>query len=477
MDQSLVLPDRNVSSYAHHREARGGDALAVSSTLGADGILSIIETADLRGRGGAWFPTATKWRTTRRFAGADTTPTLVVNAAEGEPGSFKDRWLLRRDPYSVIEGAVIAAGVIGADTVVFAVKRRARTEIASLQAALRSVRSTTTVPMPAFEVVEGPDRYLFGEESALLEVVAGRPPFPRLSPPWRHGALDLGSRGAPASTALSGEGRTEGMEDGGQLPPPALVQNVETLARAAHIVRQPDSPGMVARTFLATVSGDVERTRVVEIPIGVSMRDVLGDDADAAAAVLNGVTYPIIDPDRFDLPLLPGGEPDESIPIGAGAFQAFSAATDPRSIAAAAARFLSTESCGQCEPCKSDGLAISEILVDLANPDGGAGDHAADAAAALARRAGTVTEGARCGLAAQQRDVVEGLLAYFPDALARTGSGPGVPLRLAPLLDIVDGRAVFDTEHGDVQPDWRTTPVWSGRYPAAVEDVAQEASR
>ena len=461
MATALLLPEHSTTSYSHHLHERGGDALVAASALGGDGVLRLVELADLRGRGGAWFPTATKWRTTRSFRASELAPTLIVNGAEGEPGSFKDRGLLRADPYSVIEGAIIAADVVGADVVVLAIPESFGSHRQGLQAALDEVASLARPPLPAFEIVEGPDRYLFGEESALLEVIAGRPPFPRVGPPWRHGALDLDGRGEAASTSFAAA------ETDGPLPPPALVQNVETLARVAAIVRDPVAYEAMGQTFLATVTGDVGSARLVELPIGVSLRDVLGDDADGAAYVMNGVSHPLIHQDQFDLPLLPPGAGSRSLPIGTGAFQVFSADVDPRAVAAGAARFLSVESCGQCDPCKTDGVAIHEMLMGHRR-DG----DAVGIADELAVRAARVDEGARCGLAGQQRDVVEGLLAYFPDSLVDSPD-PIATVPIVPMLDLVDGTAVIDTAHLTVQPDWTAADEWSGRYPAAVIDVAK----
>lgn len=438
MSTTLLLPERSTTSYSHHLHECGGDALVAASALGGDGVLRIVEPADLAA-------------------------TLVVNGAEGEPGSLKDRWLLRTDPYSVVEGAIIAADVVGADVVELAIPASFGSQRRGLQAGVDEVVSLARPPLPVIEIeiVEGPDRYLFGEESALLEFIAGRPPFPRVGPPWCHGALDLDGRGEAASTSFATA------ETGGALPPPALVQNVETLARVAAIVRDPVAYEAMGQTFLATVSGDVGSARVVELPIGVSLRDVLGDDADGVAYVMNGVSHPLIHRDQFDLPLLPPSAGSRSIPIGTGACQVFSAAVDPRPVAAGAARFLSVESCGQCDPCKAEGVAIHEALMGL-HRDVDAVGPADD----LALRTARVVEGARWGLAGQQRDVVEGLLAYFPDSLVAVPA-PIATVPIVPILDLVDGTAVIDSARLTVQPDWTAADEWSGRYPAAMIDVAK----
>lgn len=471
----FVLPPAPVADYERHLTMRKVDALAVLGTIGADGGAQAVDAAGLRGRGGAWFPTARKWATTVDHA-SDTLPsTLVVNAAEGEPGSFKDRQLLRADPYSVLEGAVIAAQVIGADTVVVAAKERFVPELRRIRGAIEEMRERWSDQLPEFTVVEGPNRYLFGEESGLLEAVDGRPPFPRISPPWRQGAHDLDESGRPGATPLATPDRET-------VPAPALVQNVETLARVAQIVRDADdtADGPADRgsgSFLATFTGAIDRHAVVELPIGITLDeaiDAVGRPLGPPLAALNGVSHPIVPAAFFDRPLMPPGEGDHTIPIGPGAFRVFGWDADPVAIAAGAAGFLATESCGQCTPCKSDGLEIYDLLVQLSE------DRApADALDTIGTRAATVTDGARCGLAQQQADVVDALLAHFPDAVSghSTNRRPGRgPVLVAPLRDLRDGRALIDNDHARVQPDWTTDEIWTGQYPATAVDVAAGSS-
>jgi NADH-quinone oxidoreductase subunit F len=116
--------------------------------------------------------------------------TVVVNGAEGEPGTFKDRAVLRRNPYQVIEGAFVAARAVHADRVVIALKASFTTEVARTRAALAEMRAAGVLPTSVgCAIFEGPDEYLYGEESALLEAIDGRGPFPRVVPPYRVGLL------------------------------------------------------------------------------------------------------------------------------------------------------------------------------------------------------------------------------------------------------------------------------------------------
>src|SRR5262249_58996120 len=115
-------------------------------------------------------------------------PTLVVvNAAEGEPGTFKDRTLLRHNPYQAVEGALIAATAVGSDWIIFGLKESFGRERARLQTAIDEVVAAGWADGVTIDIELGPDSYLYGEETALLEVIDGRQPFPRVAPPWRHG--------------------------------------------------------------------------------------------------------------------------------------------------------------------------------------------------------------------------------------------------------------------------------------------------
>ena len=185
-----ILPEHPIGSLAEYEETGGGAGLFGAMAVERDVVLAELEASGLRGRGGAGFPTGTKWRTILSFA-SDVLPTpVVVNAAEGEPGTYKDRLLLERNPYAVLEGAMIAAHVAGANTITIATKG-AFPQNGRLRSAISEVAQASWNPGFQFVLVEGPREYLYGEETALLEVIDGRPPFPRIAPPWRRGLVDV----------------------------------------------------------------------------------------------------------------------------------------------------------------------------------------------------------------------------------------------------------------------------------------------
>jgi NADH:ubiquinone oxidoreductase subunit F (NADH-binding) len=180
-----LLPERPYESYREYLRAAGGDAVAKARQLDPEGVLDEIVRSGLRGRGGAGFPTGLKWQTVARHA----CPTryVVMNAAEGEPGTFKDRWLLRNDPYAAIEGLLVAAPVVGAKGAYIAIKASFVKEIERLRRALGEMAAVIS-HLPV-EIVEGRREYLFGEEKALLEVIEGNGPLPREAhnPPYEWG--------------------------------------------------------------------------------------------------------------------------------------------------------------------------------------------------------------------------------------------------------------------------------------------------
>src|SRR5690349_95366 len=165
-----VLDPEPVETLEAYVRAGGRKGLEAARKLGAAATVEEITASGLRGRGGAGFPTGRKWAAVAGNESAAARPSVVVNASEGEPGSFKDRTLLRRNPFRIIEGAVIAAETLDAERIVFALKASFRTEIDRLDRALREVSAAGWTDLPTL-IVEGPSEYLYGEETALLEVV------------------------------------------------------------------------------------------------------------------------------------------------------------------------------------------------------------------------------------------------------------------------------------------------------------------
>ncbi len=472
-----VLFPTPLESLDEYLRARGGSGLEAARAADGEKIVEVIEASGLRGRGGAGFPTGRKWRTVRAYRSPVERTSVVVNAAEGEPGTFKDRTILRNDPYQVLEGALIAARVMDADLVVVATKRAFEVEVARLRAAVAEIERAGWCDGVRIEIFEGPKEYLYGEETALLETLDGRYPFPRIAPPYRRGLdevvespSDLASRSGLAAHVEMAAPTHE------TDAPPALVDNVETLANIPRIVARgaewfrsegtSDSPG----TVVCTVTGATRRHGVGEVVMGTPLRDVIDAIGGGARpgheirAVLSGVSTGFLPASALDTPVAYETLAAVGSGLGSGGFIVFDDADDLTAVTAGAARFLAVESCGQCRPCKLDGIRIAELLESASMSE--ATEHDVDE---LRSCVATVADGARCSLATQQQAIAASLLSLFPrdvDAHVARVASPALPRLVAELVDIVDGDARIDEHHAAKQPDWTFDELDSGQSPA-----------
>jgi NADH:ubiquinone oxidoreductase subunit F (NADH-binding) len=458
-------PCPNLDAY---RATGGGGGLQAAVKLGPAAVIEEIAASGLRGRGGGGFPTGRKWTTVAEARSPGYPTTVVVNAAEGEPATFKDRALLRRNPFKVLEGALIAAFAMGANSVVVGLKASASREHRRLRRAMAEVQAAGWADGLELRLVLGPDAYLFGEETALLEVIEGRQPLPRVTPPYRRGLEDDDTRSA-GGVALA--------VPGGGDEPPALVDNVETLANVPAIVAEgadwyrslgtERSPG----TIICTLVGDTLRHGVAEFEMGTPVAEMVGRIGQGPRpgrrleSLLPGVAGPLLPAHLFDTPLTYEDLEAVGSSLGSAGFTAFDEQVDPVAIAHGVARFLAVESCGQCEPCKRDGLALAEDLDTIRR-----NAATADDVSAVSDRLSTVTDGARCFLAYQQERVIGSVLRLWPDQLAAHAErrvAPSAPVLIAPLVDLAEGQARYDERHARKQPDWSYDEIDSGAWPAA----------
>jgi len=475
-----VLPSEPVLTLDAHLANGGGAALVAAVESTPDEIVAVVDAAGIRGRGGAGFPTARKLAAVRENLAPGAPATVVVNAAEGEPGTFKDRTLLRTNPFLVLEGALVAARAVGADRVVVAVKEAFETEARILRDAISELAAARWCDEVDVVVFGGPRQYLLGEETALLEAIDGRPPFPRLAPPYRRGVDEVVEDEADLSSGSGLAAHAELAEPTGSTnAPPTLVDNAETLAHVAlALAHGPDayrsvgtaeSPG----TVLCTVSGAVRTPGVVELPMGTPL-SVLVDDVGGGAAegrrvvaLLPGVSNAVITAEHFDAELSYEGMAAIGSGLGSAGFVAYDDHDDMLAVAAGVSRFLYVESCGQCTACKHDGGDISTTLDALLG--GSLGD--AERTAAVDRVAGlldTVADGARCSLARQHQEVVGSLMDAFPGAVTSYVDLTAASRERELVGEIVDLRAgvtLVDETGLDRQPDWSDDPVDSGETP------------
>jgi NADH-quinone oxidoreductase subunit F len=451
----VVLPDLRVDSLDAWLAAGGGEGLARAQELGPEETIAELARAGLRGHGGAGFPLATKWRTVRRGVGRHRY--AVCNGAEGEPATFKDRAILRANPYQVVEGLAIAALALDATEVFIALKASFVPERERVMAAVTEMEQVGLVGDLSIGIVAGPEEYLFGEEKALLEVIEGNEPLPRWLPPYVHGLFAT----APQLGWQSHEpepGHSRGHESN-----PTSVNNVETLANVAHILAKgaswyrslgtPQSPG----TVVCTVVGDAERAGVVEVVCGTPLREVLAMFGAPRAnrsirAVLSGVTNAVLTNARLDTPLTYEAFAEIGSGMGAAGFVVYDDTACMVDVAAVLSSFLYVESCGQCPPCKLGTGAITTELDDIAS-----GRGTQESMDSIHHWLSVVADGNRCFLPVEEQQMLGSILRAFPEDFEKHLRGACThPHRavIPKLLDIVDGRAVFDARQMLKRPDW-----------------------
>ncbi len=302
--------------------------LVRAQSLGREWLLDEIEAASLRGKGGAGFPTALKWRGVAR-GGAPRH--VVVNGDEGELVSWKDRYLLRRHPHLVLEGAALAAFAVDAASVHIYVSDSTTASVVAT--ALKSA-GPKLEPF-SFRVVEVPHTYVAGEETSVVNFLNGRPALPSAKPPRPH------------QSGVSGQ--------------PTLVNNVETFAHAAYIARHgagdfraagvADCPG----TFLACVSGAVPAPVLLEVAYGTPLSAVIeaagARRSQTSALLLGGYFSGLLPGSMIDTPALDGELRRHGFGLGNGNIVVLGGDVCPIGVTADLFAFFAKHSAGQCGPC------------------------------------------------------------------------------------------------------------------------------
>jgi NADH:ubiquinone oxidoreductase subunit F (NADH-binding) len=306
-----------------------------SKPLPDDALVERMAASRLRGRGGGWFEVARKWRAVRAERGD---PVLIANGAEGEPGSFKDQFVMTRRPDDVIAGLALAARAIGAREAIVFLKGSFDRPAAALGRAIEAARDD--LDGLALSVRRGDDAYVTGEETALLEALEGRRAWPRPKPPL------------PAAVGLFGR--------------PTLVQNVETLSRVPAAIADPE--GFRGRdTTLVTLWGDVVRPGVYEVPLRTPLVRVIEEHGGGATEAVGlvfpgGPAGPPLRSGDLDTPLDPDTLRARGTVLGTGAMLVIGASACTLAVAASVAAFFERENCGQCPPCAVGTASLARIL-------------------------------------------------------------------------------------------------------------------
>jgi formate dehydrogenase len=336
------------TDYATYR-AHGGYALAASLVNGeedVEGVLHAMENSGLRGLGGAGFPAGRKWRIVRE----QSAPRLMaVNIDEGEPGTFKDRTYLERDPHRFLEGVLIAAQVVGAEACYIYLRDEYHGCRALLQAEIAKLQADPPCPLPLIELRRGAGAYICGEESAMIESIEGKRGEPRMRPPYI------------AEVGLFGR--------------PTLQHNFETLYWVRDIVEKGPqwfgSFGRNGRKGLRSfsVSGRVKNPGVKLAPAGITAQELIdeycGGMADGHklyAYLPGGASGGIFPASHAHLPLdFDTLQPHGGF-IGSAALIVLGQHDKARDAALNMMRFFANESCGQCTPCRVGTAKAAKLM-------------------------------------------------------------------------------------------------------------------
>ena len=318
-------------------------------------LIDIVKRSGLRGRGGAGFPAGVKWG----FMPKD--PQLqkivAVNTDEGEPGTFKDRQIVERDPHQIIEGVIIASYAVGASRAYvyirgeffLGVKRWIKAIADAYEYGYLGKNILGTGFSLDMSVHRGAGAYICGEETAMIESLEGKPGNPRMKPPY------------PAQTGLFGY--------------PTLVQNIETLACIPHIVSRGAEwfAGIGTEQSkgpkIFSVSGHVKRPGNFELPLGTPLSEIIYEhaggmwsDRKLKAIIPGGASTPVLTADQVDTPMAFETLEAAGSQLGTGAIVVMDESTCMVEAARRTTKFFAHESCGRCVPCRIGSVRLFEIL-------------------------------------------------------------------------------------------------------------------
>lgn len=452
--QEFLLLSQNFTSLKEYRKQKG-NALERARGLNPDEIITMLHVSGLRGRGGAGFPAGKKWQTLKEDTSSK--KYIVVNGAEGEPGTFKDRMVMRKCPYAVIEGALIAAHVLGENEVYLALKKSFTKETQRMIDALEEFESAGDLEGLKFHLVAGPEDYLYGEEKALLNVIEGIGPFPREAhqPPYEIGLF---------ATATERN--------------PALMSNVETFARVPSIIiHGPEAFRAIGTEdtsgpIICTLYGDIKKQGVYEIEPGITMEELItrygGGPSRGMSikAVLSGVSNPVLTNDKLHARVEFKDLADKGGGLGSAGFMFYDEGRSIPRLTQEVARFLYKESCNQCTSCKS-GLGNASININAFFVD----NHDStlfENAIREARRAPTAN---RCFLPVEGSLIIPDLLLTFRDEFQESHTPKHLLTReVLPLMrDFNETERKFILKSDPVLKERAYTQDWSSEEVSIID--------
>ena len=359
--KSIPLGER-VADIEAWRALGGLQALekVASGKMTPEQVIDELNEAGLVGCGGAGFPTGRKWSfiLPQRPEGR----TVIVNADEGEPGTFKDRWIMERNPFAMLEGALIAVRALRAIELIVYIREEYDESIDRCRNAIEQFREAGLLDAVEARVAVGAGAYICGEETALLESLEGRRGMPRLKPPY---PVEVGYLGRPT-----------------------LINNVETLAHVPAILREGGAwfAGLGVRggkgVRLFSLSGDVARPGVYELPVGTTARELIEEhgggvpgERSVKAWVPGGAATGFLSAAELDVPMDIATLREAGGAFGSAAVIVLDDTRSVREACTELLRFFEEESCQQCTPCRLGTRALHQLLQrdDSAIPDGAPG--------------------------------------------------------------------------------------------------------
>ncbi len=392
VDPTSIDDFRRVGGYAGLTKAM--------TEMSPEAVIAEISASKLRGRGGAGFPTGTKWQIAR---GSDAAAKhMICNADEGDPGAFMDRNIIEGDPFSVIEGMTIAAYAIGAKTGFIYVREEYPLAVERLERGVQQAREAgflgTSILDSSFdfeiEIARGAGAFVCGEETALIAALEGRRGTPRRRPPF------------PVER--------------GYLEQPTVVNNVETLANVPWVITEGadrfttmGTPGNRG-TKVFSLAGSLKRTGLAEVPMGITVREVLAIGGGSIsgrpikAVQIGGPSGGCLPEHLFDTPIDYDSLRDTGCIMGSGGFIALDETSCMVDIARYFLAFSRDESCGKCTFCRLGTVRMWEILDRLCEGLAGEGDLET-----LEELGQQVASGSMCGLGRAAPNPVLSSLKHF----------------------------------------------------------------
>ena len=321
----------------------GFQALHKARVMGPDAVIAQIKASGLKGRGGAGFPCGAKWELARSAPGAE--KFVICNADEGEVGTFKDRYSIEHDPFSLIEGIGIAAYALGAHKAYIYLRGEYHYLLDGLKRAIDQATSKGLLNL-SIELREGAGAYICGEESALMNSIEGKRGEARFRPPF------------PPESGLFGK--------------PTIINNVETLMNIPRIIAKGAAwfsrigTAQSTGTKVFSVSGDVERPGVYELALGSRLAELLelAGAKEVKLVQIGGATGGIVPASMINTPL------SYETVLGSGAITVLNTSRDVIDFVYRSMEFLNEESCGECTPCREGTEVMVDILERLTKGEG-----------------------------------------------------------------------------------------------------------